>query len=399
MGRLWLARGVFGDGLSGDVRTLPIFLTVETVTASLWTSDSLLSIVQLRLRDSSDRIRCAIVISMSESSVASEPPSPALRKTIIRRALMAVGLLATVAFGLVFPFPFEGRLSGQIFDLAHAPVFCVALLCLVGFCDPPAVGLPRRFTTILPMKIGRVVAITVAVLIAGIVGEYSQKFAGRNASWGDVAANSAGLLAALGWIASQAVAGVRRKILVLAALSLLVAVSVNPLRNIWDSIQQIRSFPMLSSFERSRSTGSWAGYRADLERSTEWSSHGDYSLKATLSPDENSGVAMVWFKRDWRDLTSLHLDLMNPNDEPLTLIVKVLDEYHTRNGFQHSDRFTRRYVVTPGDTANVKINMADIEAAPVSRKMNLKWVWAIEIFSPDVKVSKVFFVDNVRLKK
>lgn len=334
---------------------------------------------------------------MSEPSAAADGHS--LRQTVLRRGLLAIALMCVVAFGLVFPFPFEGRLSGDVFDLAHAPVFCFALLCLIGFCDPPAIGLPQRFTTILPMKLGRVIVITIGLMIAGIVGEYAQKFAGRNASWGDVLANSTGMLAALAWVASRTHSGFRRRSLVVLASLLMLGISLNPIRDIWDSVQQIRSFPMLSSFERSRELGSWARYRSEFERSTDWSSHGDYSLKVTLPPGEYPGVAMVWFKHDWREFSHLHLDLMNPNDEPLTVSVKLFDKYHTMTGYQHNDRFHRDYVLEPGVPLPVDIDLAEVESAPESRKMILKWMWSIEIFSCDVKQTQFLHVDHLRLTK
>lgn len=334
---------------------------------------------------------------MSDSLAAAD--SPSLRKTAIRRGLLAIVLMCVVAFGLVFPFPFEGRLSGDAFDLAHAPVFCFALLCLIGFCDPAAIGLPARFATIVPMNIGRVIAITFALMIVGIVGEYAQKFAGRYPSWSDVLANSTGMLAALLWIASRSLSGPIRYLLLLVAVSLMVAISRNPVRDIWDSIQQIRSFPMLSSFERSRELGSWARYKSKFERSTEWASHGEYSLKATMPPGEYPGVGMVWFQHDWREYSRLQLDLMNPGDTAFPVTVKIFDEYHTRTGFQHNDRFGRDYTLEPGANVAVDIDLADVESAPLSRKMNLKWIWVIEVFSHDLQQTRVLHVDHLRLVK
>lgn len=334
---------------------------------------------------------------MSQFSVADQ--SRSLRTTVLRRVLLAVALLSVVAIGLVFPFPFEGRLSGEIFDLAHAPVFCLALLCLIGFCDPPAVGLPKRFATILPINMTRAVAITIALMLAGIVGEYAQKFAGRNASWADVLANSAGMLAALVWVASRKVSGFRRRALVVAGLGLIVAISVNPLSNAWDAIQQQRSFPMLSSLERTRELGSWARYRSDFERSTEWASDGDYSLKATLPPGEYPGVALVYFEHDWREYSQLQLDLMNPSDQPLIVTVKLFDKQHAETGYQHNDRFVRDFTLPPGVSTPIAIDLGDVEVAPVSRKLNLRWMWSIEIFSCDVMQTKDLFVDHLRLTK
>jgi len=313
--------------------------------------------------------------------------------------LLAVALLCAVLFGLVFPFSFEGRLSGEVFDLAHAPVFAAALLCLVGFFDPRAIGLSERFATILPMSLRRVAIITVLLTLLGMTGEYLQKFAGRSPSWGDIIANSIGLAAALAWITSRLVTGLHRRWLALAAVGLLVIVSIRPLTEAWDCIQQIRSFPLLASFERSRELGSWATYKSNIERSTEWASDGEYSLKAHLPAGRYPGFAMVWFNHDWSDYDALQLDLMNPNAEPLPVVIKLFDEHHTKSGFDHHDRFHKDVLLPPGESMAVRIALADVESAPEKRTMKMKRIWAIEIFSPDVREKRELFVDHVRLTK
>ena len=311
--------------------------------------------------------------------------------------MLAVALLTLVFVGLVFPFPFKGRLAGDLFDLAHALVFCFALICLVGFCDPVTVGLPNRFATILKMSGGRI-AITAGILATiGLVGEYLQQFSDRSSNWGDVAANMAGLATAVIWIASRTAKGVRRWSLAAAAIGLLVLVSVNPVLEIWDYVQQSYSFPRLASFERSRELSSWGPGKSKLERSREWSTDGEYSLKVTYASGRFPRVTMLWLNHDWSNCKALKMDLRNPGDQPLTVYVKIYDEQHTLTGFEGPDRFRRKVVIPPDSAVAVEIDLADVESAPATRKMDMRRIWAFEIFTLDVTEPKVLFIDDVRL--
>ena len=326
-------------------------------------------------------------------------PETSLKKTAFQRAVLGCVLLGTVCIGLVFPFPMKGRLWGEIFDLAHAPVFFVSLVCLIGFFDPSAVGLPKRLVTLISMTFGRVLAVTVALMLIGLVGEFLQRFAGRNPSWADVAANSTGLIAGLLWIASVAEQGIKRFFLRLGVVVALVAVSTPSALEAWASIQQIRNFPRLASFERTRELGSWHRHRSSIQRSNDWSSDGHYSAKVTLNPADYPGASMVWFEQDWTAFRTLKLDLHNPAETELHLVIKLYDQQHVANGFEFDDRFHRSVVLEPKSSANVTIDLVDVQSAPKSRQIHLDRMAAIDIFSIDVQQPTNFFVDHLRLEK
>ncbi|MEZ6127175.1 MAG: hypothetical protein R3C59_00670 [Planctomycetaceae bacterium] len=334
---------------------------------------------------------------MSQTTVALETAPPSIRRLVVGRLMLVAGLLATIGFGLVFPFPWEGRLSGELFDLAHAPVFCMALIGLIGFLDPPAAGLPDRLPVILKMTFWRVAALTALLMSVGLVGEYLQKFSGRSPSWSDVAANSAGLLAGLFWVASRAVHGIARHLLAGMVALLLVSVSLNSVANVRECIRQTQSFPLLASFERPRELGAWVARRASFTQSTAWSSDGQSSLLVQLKPGQVSGVAMVWLPRDWSNLKTLRMELHNPDDQPLTVFIKLFDYQHTQNGYDHHDRFHVEVTVAAGETHAVAIDLNDVRSAPADRDMDMQQIWAIEIFAWNLSTAHSFHVDDLRL--
>lgn len=332
--------------------------------------------------------------------MSAEPPFKTGTAVVVRkRILLAGGLLLLVVGTLVFPFPMKGRLWGDIFDLAHAPVFCLSLIALVGFLDPPAAGFPSRFQTIIPMTIRRVALITFVLMCAGLIGEYLQKFADRNPSWGDVLANSAGLLAGLCWIASCTKKKPVKSVLALATMGIIVAISMNPLLEVWDSIQRMRSFPMLASFERPREIGNWVGHQAVAKISDEWSSDGNHSLHVSLSKSEYPGTAMLYLEPDWTAYKQLHLDIKNPSSKTLRLILKLQDQQHSNTGFDYHDRYHQEITIQAGEVKPIVVDLSVVRNAPSSRQMNMSQINMIDIFSVDVDTPVSFYIDHVRLSR
>ncbi|MEZ6060052.1 MAG: hypothetical protein R3C19_06805 [Planctomycetaceae bacterium] len=320
------------------------------------------------------------------------------RVAVLRRLSFVAAMLSLVAFGLVFPFPLHSRRWGAIFDLAHAPAFCILMLMITGVLDPPAIGLSRRFLTILKMSMAGVALLAVVLAGIGLTGEFLQKFANRNPSWHDVAANTLGLAAAVCWIAAQHRRGVLRASLIAAAFALLIGVSVDPLLEIHELELLRRDMPLLASFERPRELHGWYLRSADMLRTSDWATDGTHSLRVTLRPGRYPGAAFISPEPNWRGYETLKLDLRNPGQQPLPLIVKVHDQEHEDSNFDHSDRFHREIVVPAGEDLTVSIALSDIESAPAARTMNMENVSFIEVFSLGVEDEQVFFIDNLRLQ-
>lgn len=335
------------------------------------------------------------ITAISESQPASSRADK--HRVALRRALTVAGVLAVLAAGLVFPFPVQGRLWSNLFDLAHAIIFCSVLVCVVGSLDPPAVGLPRRFLTLVSMSVQRILLMAVILMAVGLLGEFLQVFSGRNPSWADVAANSAGLLAGLCWIFSCSGDPAMGRVLRAAALLILCLVSLNPALEIVEGIEQQRSFPLLASFERSRETGSWVAHGATMARSDGWASDGQYSAMISMRPGRYPGVTMAWLPPDWRGYRSLMMDLRNPNDRAVTCFVKLYDHRHEANGFPSGDRFERRVTIPADSVLTVEINLADLRNAPADRVMRTDQMLGMEIFAVDVQQEWSVFLDNLRL--
>jgi hypothetical protein len=319
------------------------------------------------------------------------------RRVAVQRLRLGAIILLLVALGLVFPFPLDGRLWSNLFNLAHAPTFFLALLSLVGILDPPAIGLTKRFATVVHMTWARILLMTALLMAVGGGGEFLQKFAGRNSDWNDVFANSLGLLAAVFWIAAWKPRGRHSLLMMFCCGVILFAASRNAAAEAWDSVLQAREFPSLASFERPRELGAWVPHNARVERSTNWAADGDYSAKVSLSAGKFPGVFMEWFPTDWRSYNALLMEFRNPNQTPLTLVVKLFDEQHIQSGFEHSDRFHRTVVLPPEADVSISIPLADVASAPKTRSMRLGEMAGIDIFCADEEPPPTFFLDQIRL--
>lgn len=320
------------------------------------------------------------------------------RNLLVRRLVIGAGLLGCVAIGLVFPFTTEGRLWGELFDLAHAPVFCGVLLLIVGMCDPPAVGLSRH-TVLFSMTADRVLGLVLVLIAAGGAAEVLQAMVGRSASLGDIAANSIGLIAGVCWIArcrSVPISAGRKY--ALAGFAVVILVSISPLMDVWDCVLQIRSFPMLASFERPREFHNWKSHGARLTQSSEWATDGNFCGRLDLQPGSYPGMLMIWFARDWTEKSGLHLALKNPGKFDLQIVVKLHDQQHVANGFPDNDRYHEVVLVPAEKEIAVDIPLTEVKNAPETRPMDLDQMWTIDLFAIHLEQPAVLLVDEVRLK-
>ena len=135
-------------------------------------------------------------IVMTDQSQEREPASETKRtRWRMRNVLPLIILLILVLVGLLLPMPFHGPWVDPLADLAHAPLFCSLVLGTLGFLSTVfPIGaesqLDRRKVILF-----RAIVVVTALTFFGIAMEFLQRSVGRNASWGDVWANTLGAIA------------------------------------------------------------------------------------------------------------------------------------------------------------------------------------------------------------
>lgn len=333
----------------------------------------------------------------SETQLPQSVDSRSTPIVALRRALLVAVFALVMGTGLLFPFPVSGRFWNEFFNLAHAPAFFLLTVVAAGVLDPGCIGLSAdrvRLIRVTPMRAAVLGGCAVAI---GAGGELLQQFFRRSASVGDAVANGMGALAAFLWIVSFSRSHSNRMFAKIGCGSLLIAGMWNPVAELYDLSQQHQEFPMLSSLERSRELSIWAPVAAELERTDKWATDGDYSLGVRLTTGAFSGASLDQPIRDWRGYEFLQFDLQNASDHDLSLNVKVVDREHADHDFSWGDRFLMTREVPAGGNISVRIPLAEIAAAPRTRRMDLSAIESLEIYVSDLQTEAEFLIDNVRL--
>jgi hypothetical protein len=320
-------------------------------------------------------------------------PARAVRGRFCLLAVLALFVLT----GLVFPFPVGGRLWSELFDLAHAPIFCVLLLIVAGLLDPSSIGLSTQAFRIRSVQSGELMFLAGTCLMLGCLGEFLQAFVGRSPSMKDLAANAAGVASGTLWVFCQRRQGIRRVLFGGFAFLTLVLALVRPVSGIYAAIQQNAEFPLLASFERANELQIWEAVNARVDRTAEWASDGQYALQVDIFPGEFSGVVMTWPVPDWRGYEWLSCEVQTPGPETVALTLKLYDKEHITNGFGPADRFEATIEVSPGELQTLRFRLSDVADAPELRPMNLRQIAGVELFVVQPRQAVTLFVDNIRL--
>jgi hypothetical protein len=81
---------------------------------------------------------------------------------------------------------------------------------------------------------------------------------------------------------------------------------------------------------------------------------------------------------DWREHDILALDLTNPGDDPVPIVIRVHDARHDRS---HEDRFNQPFEIPAGSRVTLRFSLAAIAAAPRGRRMDMAAVADLMLFA------------------
>jgi hypothetical protein len=148
---------------------------------------------------------------------------------------------------------------------------------------------------------------------AGAGSEWLQSLTGGDASLEDILRDIAGGLLTLSWfIPSVKILprGARHTARVLSASFLLVACLPLTAALSDEAIARSR-FPVLSDFETPFERSRWEG-SARFSVDSSVARHEEASLRVDMYPSLYSGVALVYFPRNWKGYRFLVFDVLNP---------------------------------------------------------------------------------------
>lgn len=267
----------------------------------------------------------------------------------------------------------------EAWNLGHLPVF--AGLAWIGWR-----WLPGK-TSLMRWLVGLGLA-----LLLGIAVELLQvAVGGRDVSLGDVLLDLCGTWVGLWWVNHRRLWRHSRPLALLMALvtvCVLSLASVPLLRAAASAVVGHWFFPILlhpempALDERMDTTGGgtlrWRREGIDLQ----------------FGPGSYSGFKLYDMPSDWRDYRQLRLSLQLDGSEPLTVVCRVHDVRHDQ---RMTDRFNRRYVLSPGPI-ELAIDLADVAAAPHGRRMTMDDVLELGCFTASGQQGRRLLLREVRLR-
>lgn len=302
--------------------------------------------------------------------------------------LLLVALLLTG-----FPFFFLGgpgyhgsRSFVALWDLGHMLFF--SLLTLLVIVSARKKGVDTGNLKFFGLIFG-------SVFLIGITIELAQGFVeDRNVSGKDVYLNQLGCL--LSFSLTGLGVGRVRQAMVRACVLLLIILAVRPLgQAVYDEKMAVSQFPVLSDFETFFEQTRWRDIR-QIKRQSEVVRHGRYGLRIQLSMATYSGINLFYFPEDWRGYRSINFSIYNPDDEGLALHVRIHDRRHKRGGMKFSDRFHKRFIISPGWN-DLSVPLQVVRDAPETRKMDMGEIENFSIFVIRQARARVIYLDNVYL--
>lgn len=311
-----------------------------------------------------------------------------------RRALWVAAILFLLLLVVFAKFHEPTRFVHALQKLAHPVTFgAVALLFLT---------LPQRHT---PRRFGAyIVAFTLAVL-SGACTEVAQGFVHRDPSVFDVLRDALGASTALAGFATLVPgkdARGKRAWRVMGALLAFVgfAIMVAPISiSLAAYARRDLSFPTLLEACSPLDLYFLGGGKPAVSvvpslRPT--ASPCGKALRVSFGTAPYGGITLEEPYPDWRTAHTLVLNLRNPGEFDLPIVVRVHDRAHN---FQFQDRFNREFPLRAHEQLEISIPITDIEHAPVGRLMDLSRIAGLIVFRARGTMPGSFEVERILLQR
>jgi hypothetical protein len=278
----------------------------------------------------------------------------------------------------------------RLLDAGHLPLFfCYALL--LWWTNPCYAGSPARRIFI---------SASITIAIAGLV-ELVQPSFGRTKSIEDFRNGALGAVIAGATLCLRQTRRDRVWWALLAGVAALACGSL--LEPAWKEGHGIlwrhSNFPILGDFEEIPELRLWEAQGGSENSTTaiafsrEHASRGLQSLQVRTGAGSWAGVSYSAGDQDWRGRRALSLDVFNPGPSfPISL--RVDDDGDCS---KYGQRYDDGFAVTNGWN-HLSVPMAAVENGPRARKLNLRNIRRLAIFTGESQPGREFFIDYVHLE-
>jgi VanZ family protein len=303
--------------------------------------------------------------------------------------LYLVLIVLTLLLFIGGPGYYSDPVTKELWDTGHALLFAAAVFVLMRQ--------PRFKRKSLWVS---VCLSTLFCMVIGLATEILQIPAGRDFEIKDLGNDLLG--GYVGWAIAVATDKSNRKSirisLLPAVLLILFFVFAPVYRAGFNALMIQRQFPVLSDFETPCELDRWNAKPASMALDTGRVRHGEKALRIDLQPGIWPGFSLETFRRDWRGYTVLHFSLYNTTAHTLAINLKIYDRKHVEGGYEYRDRFNRGLTLMPGWN-DIHVPLADIQAAPQDRKMDLSNIFSFSLFLSRLDAPMTLYFDNLRLSR
>jgi VanZ family protein len=310
------------------------------------------------------------------------------------RAMRLAAILFLLSLVVFATFHEPTRFAHTLQKLAHPVVFgAIALLFLT---------LNRHET---PRLFGSYFAAFALTVLCGAGTEVAQAFVARDPSLLDVLRDALGAGTALAGFATLvpgADARGRGAWRVMGALFAFVgfAIMVAPIStSLAAYAHRDLHYPVLleacSPLDRYFLSGGGANVKVVPSPGSTTSPCGS-ALRVEFGAPAYAGISIDEPYPDWRTARTLVLDLRNPGESDLSLVLRVHDRRHNH---QFQDRFNREFTLRARERLELAIPIAEIEHAPAGRPMDLSQIAGIIVFRYRGNMAGSFEVERMLLRR
>jgi VanZ family protein len=309
----------------------------------------------------------------------------------IQRILRVAAILFLLSLVVFATFTEPTRFAHTLQKLAHPVTFGATALLFLTLLRNDA---PRRLRSY-------VVAFALAV-ICGAGTEVAQAFVGRDPSLLDVLRDALGASTALAGFATIVPGadargrGAQRVIGALCAfvgLTIIVApISISLAAYAHRDLQFPTLLEACSPLDRYFLNGDVKVVQSTGPTASRCRS----ALQVAFDTARYGGMSVDEPYPDWRTAHTLILDLRNPGEIDLSLVLRVHDRAHN---YQFQDRFNREFTLRARERREIAIPIADIEHAPAGRLMDLSQIAGIIVFRYGGMAVGNFEVERILLRR
>jgi hypothetical protein len=310
-------------------------------------------------------------------------------------------LLAAVFFLLLFldRFKFDSHtlFMHAVRNLGHVPLFgliAVILLWILQLTLGGRLGAIHRY-----------ILAWIGAAGLGAISEYMQYFSPRNADLMDLVNDIAGAASflALHYLIDARLSNEEKKQrdrlrmpIRIAALAILLAVSIPVIRAAAASLHRRASFPEMYTFDSRFEKDFIKPQNAVLEfvdPPFEWKEKESRVGRITFLPAKYPGLEFEGPWPDWSEYRTLTIDIFSTADSTVFLTLMIKDDEIAG----YKDRFNRELRIAPG-LNEIRIPVAEIENGPENRRLDMASLEAIHLFMIEPREPLVLYIDDLFLE-